>query len=102
MIEKNHRIRALKLTSELWQRFRKNVNPETVRNVIRKAGYSGRAARNNSYTSEVNRRKRLQLKKNMIRRIKLGGMMFFFSDEIKINVLSSSGKVTVWRKKMKS
>ena len=98
MVKNNPRISAPKLTSDMWERFGKKVNPETVRNVIRKAGYNGRAARKKPYISEVNRRKRLQFAKEYVDMNKNCWKDVLFSDETKINVFGSDGKVTVWHK----
>ncbi|GBM16868.1 hypothetical protein AVEN_99760-1 [Araneus ventricosus] len=49
----NPRTSAVKSTLKCKSRFRKSVNPETVRNVLRKHKYHGRLPRRKPYISKV-------------------------------------------------
>ncbi|GBM66485.1 hypothetical protein AVEN_129270-1 [Araneus ventricosus] len=59
----NPRTRAVKLTLKCKCRFRKSVNPETVRNVLRKRKYHGRVPQRKPYISKANRKARLAFAK---------------------------------------
>lgn len=50
---------AVKLCQELQQSFKKKICPQTVRNVLNKAGYNGRVPRRKPFISKVNKAKRL-------------------------------------------
>ncbi|GFV12238.1 transposable element Tcb1 transposase [Trichonephila clavipes] len=54
----NPRTSALKMTLQCKSRFRKSVNPETVRNVSRKHKYHGRVPQRKPYISKANRQAR--------------------------------------------
>ncbi|GFY13277.1 transposable element Tc1 transposase [Trichonephila clavipes] len=59
----NPRSSALKMTSQRKSRFRKSVNPETVRNVLRKHKYHGRVPQRKLYICKENRQARLAFAK---------------------------------------
>ncbi|KAJ4447320.1 hypothetical protein ANN_09324 [Periplaneta americana] len=63
--------------------FNKKVHPETVRCVIRKAGYYGRAARKEPYISKLNRRKRFQFAKVYVNKDNNCRKDVLFTDENK-------------------
>ncbi|GBM65196.1 hypothetical protein AVEN_82374-2-1, partial [Araneus ventricosus] len=54
---------AVKLATETSQIIGRNVSAETVRNVIRQAGYKSRVARKKQFTSLQNQKKRLEFAK---------------------------------------
>ncbi|XP_076168185.1 glyoxylate reductase/hydroxypyruvate reductase-like isoform X2 [Ptiloglossa arizonensis] len=58
-IKENPKISAPKLTNEVETYLGKNVNPETIRRILRKHNFHGRTARNKPLINEKNRRKRL-------------------------------------------
>ncbi|GFY23421.1 transposable element Tc1 transposase [Trichonephila clavipes] len=60
----------------------RSVSAETVRNVIRHAGYSSRVARKKPFISLQNQKKRLEFAKN----------------SSKFNIFGSDGRRTVWQK----
>ncbi|GBM70086.1 hypothetical protein AVEN_131233-1 [Araneus ventricosus] len=59
----NPRTSAVKLTLKCKSRFRKSVNPETARNVLRKHKYHGRVLWRKPYISKANRKARLAFAK---------------------------------------
>ncbi|GBM91396.1 hypothetical protein AVEN_204269-1 [Araneus ventricosus] len=59
----NPRTRTVKLTLKCKCRFRKSVNPETVRNVLKKHKYHGRVPQRKPYISKANRKAALAFAK---------------------------------------
>ncbi|GFV64643.1 HTH_Tnp_Tc3_2 domain-containing protein [Trichonephila clavipes] len=55
----NPRTSAFKMTLQCKSRFGKSVNPETVRNVLRKQKYYDRVPQRKPYISKANRQTRL-------------------------------------------
>ncbi|GFU56353.1 HTH_Tnp_Tc3_2 domain-containing protein [Trichonephila clavipes] len=62
----NPRTSAVKMTLKFKNRFGKSVNPETVRNVLRKHKYQGRVPQRKPYISKANRQGRLAFAKMKI------------------------------------
>ncbi|GFW43715.1 transposable element Tcb1 transposase [Trichonephila clavipes] len=62
-VKKNPKISAPKLTTDVKINFAKSCNPETIRRVLRKAGYHGRNMRRKPLDSKVNRKKRIDFAK---------------------------------------
>ncbi|GFR04575.1 transposable element Tc1 transposase [Trichonephila clavata] len=54
---KNPKISPPKLTADVKNNIEKSCNPETIRRVLRKAGYHGRNMRRKPFVSKVNRKK---------------------------------------------
>ncbi|GFW75649.1 transposable element Tc1 transposase [Trichonephila clavipes] len=71
---------------------------ETVRNVIRHAGYSSRVARKKPFISLQNQKKRLEFAKAHQLKTDNFWKKVIFSDESKFNIFGSDGHRTVWRK----
>ncbi|KAJ8870500.1 hypothetical protein PR048_029523 [Dryococelus australis] len=63
-IKKDPKIGACKLTAQVLNECGKNVHPEPIRRVIRRAGYNGRVPRKKPFTDEANRRKRFKSAKD--------------------------------------
>lgn len=59
-IKLNPRSSAPKLTREVRKDFKKDVNPETIRRVLRRDGLHGRIARKKPFINERNRKRRLE------------------------------------------
>ncbi|GFW76583.1 transposable element Tcb1 transposase [Trichonephila clavipes] len=76
----------------------RSVCSETVRNVIRHAGYSSRVARKKPFISLQNQKKRLEFAKNHQLKTDNFWKKVIFSDESKFNVFGSDCHRTVWRK----
>ncbi|GFU70411.1 transposable element Tcb1 transposase [Trichonephila clavipes] len=75
-----------------------SVSAETVRNVIRHAGYSSRVARKKPFISLQNQNKRLEFAKTHQLKTDNFWKKAIFSDESKFNICGSDGRRTVWRK----
>ena len=56
----NPKTSAVKLTLQCKNRFGKSVNPETVRNILRKHNYRVRVPQIKSYISKENQKARLR------------------------------------------
>ncbi|GFT89370.1 transposable element Tc1 transposase [Trichonephila clavipes] len=76
----------------------RSVSDETVRNVIRHAGYSSRVARKKPFISIQNQKKRLEFAKTHQLKTDNFWKKVMFSDESKFNIFGSDGRRTVWRK----
>lgn len=97
-IKANPRTSVPKLTTEVSGRIGKSISIETVRNVLRKAGFNGRVARKKPFINSVNRHKRLEFAKKYINQDFNFWKKVIFSDESKFNIFGSDGKQIVWRK----
>ncbi|GFT93670.1 transposable element Tcb1 transposase [Trichonephila clavipes] len=75
----------------------RSVSAETVRNVIRHAGYSSRVARRKHFTRLQKQKKPLEFAKNQLKTDNFWKKVIF-SDESKFNIFGSYGRRTVWRK----
>ncbi|GFX55478.1 transposable element Tcb1 transposase [Trichonephila clavipes] len=76
----------------------RSVSAETVRNVIRHAGYSSRVARKKPFISLQNQKKHLEFAKTHQLKTDNFWKKVIFSDESKFNIFGSDGRRTVWRK----
>ncbi|GFX12405.1 transposable element Tcb1 transposase [Trichonephila clavipes] len=76
----------------------RSVSAETVRNVIRHAGYSSRVARKKPFISLQNQKKRLEFTKTHQLNTDNFWKEVIFSDESKFNIFGSDGRRTVRRK----
>ncbi|GFW16686.1 transposable element Tc1 transposase [Trichonephila clavipes] len=74
------------------------VSAETVRRVLRKAGYNGRVARKKPLIGKRNRVKRLKFAKEHILKPQQFWNEVIFSDERKFNIFGSDVRRMVWRK----
>ncbi|GFV99135.1 transposable element Tcb1 transposase [Trichonephila clavipes] len=79
-------------------RFGKSVNPETVRNVLRKHKYYGRVPQRKPYISKANRQDRLTFAKMYVTQPTEYWENIIFVDESKYNIFGSDGKQKVWWK----
>ncbi|GBM21390.1 hypothetical protein AVEN_264824-1 [Araneus ventricosus] len=92
----NPRTRAVKLTLKCKSSFRKSVNPETVRNVLRKHKYHGRVPRRKTYIRKANQNARLAFAKTYVKQPTEFWENVIFVDESKYNIFGSDGKQKVW------
>ncbi|GFW07772.1 transposable element Tc1 transposase [Trichonephila clavipes] len=76
----------------------RSVSAETVRRVLRKAGYNGRVARKKPLIGKRNRVKRMKFTKEHILKSQQFWNEVIFSDESKFNIFGSDGRRMVWRK----
>ncbi|GFT04910.1 transposable element Tc1 transposase [Trichonephila clavipes] len=86
------------MTSQCKSRFRKAVNPETDRNVLRKHKYHGRVPQREPYISKANRQARLAFAKMYVRQPTEYWENIIFVFESKYNIFGSDGKQKVWWK----
>ncbi|GFV49360.1 transposable element Tc1 transposase [Trichonephila clavipes] len=92
------KLSAVKLAAETSRIMDRSVSAETVRNMIRHAGYSSRVARKKPFISLQNQKKRLEFAKT--HQLKTGNFWkkVIFSDESKLNIFGNDGRRPVWRK----
>ncbi|GFT07914.1 transposable element Tc1 transposase [Trichonephila clavipes] len=92
------KLSVVKLAAETSRIMGRSVSAETVRNVIRHAGYSSRVARKKPFISLQNQKKRLEFTKTHQLKTDNFWKEVIFSDESKFNIFGSDGRRTVWRK----
>ncbi|GFY35833.1 transposable element Tcb1 transposase [Trichonephila clavipes] len=86
------KLSAVKLATETSRIMGRSVSAETVRNVIRHAGYSSRVARKKPFISLQNQKKRLEFAKTHQLKIDNFWKKVIFSDEIE----HGGGSVMIW------
>ncbi|GBL75493.1 Transposable element Tcb1 transposase [Araneus ventricosus] len=91
----NPRTSAVKLTLKCKSRFRKSVNPETVRNVLRKLKYYDRLLRRKPYIKKANPKARLAFAQIKVKEPTEFWENVIFVDESKYNNFGSDGKQKV-------
>ncbi|GFU88664.1 HTH_Tnp_Tc3_2 domain-containing protein [Trichonephila clavipes] len=89
---------AVKLAVETSRIMGRSVSAETVRNVIRHAGYSSRVARKKPFIILQNQKKHLEFAKTHQLKTDNFWKKVTFGDESKFNIFGSDGRRTVWRK----
>ncbi|GFX80625.1 transposable element Tcb2 transposase [Trichonephila clavipes] len=97
-IKINPKLNAVKLAAETSRIMGKSVSAETVRNMIRHAGYISRVARKKPFISLQNQKKRLEFAKTHQLKTDNFWKKVIFTDESKFNIFGSDGRRTVWRK----
>ncbi|GFS91503.1 hypothetical protein TNCV_1139391 [Trichonephila clavipes] len=70
----NHDPIPIPLGNRSHNNFANSCNPETIRRVLRKAGYHGPNMRRKSFASKVNRQKRIDFAKEMKSRAEIFGI----------------------------
>ncbi|GFY09625.1 transposable element Tcb1 transposase [Trichonephila clavipes] len=89
------KLSAVKLAAETSRIMGRSVSAETVRNMIRHAGYSSRVARKKPFISLQNQKKHLEFAKTHQLKTDNFWKKVIFS---KFNIFGSDGRRTVWRK----
>ncbi|GFX56055.1 transposable element Tcb2 transposase [Trichonephila clavipes] len=92
------KLSAVKLAAETSGIIGRSVSTETVRNVIRHAGYSSRVAGKKPFISLENQNKRLEIAKTHQLKTDNFWKKVMFSEESKFNICGSDRRRTVWRK----
>ncbi|GFW83678.1 transposable element Tcb2 transposase [Trichonephila clavipes] len=92
------KISAPKIAASTSNTLGRSVSAETVRRVLRKAGYNGRVARKKPLIGKRNRVKRLEFTKEHILKPQQFWNEVIFSDKSKFNILGSDVRRIVWRK----
>ncbi|GFY11551.1 transposable element Tc1 transposase [Trichonephila clavipes] len=107
MRKKNSKISEPKLTTDVKINFAKSCNPETIRRVLREAGYYGRnhmagnhgsVAHKKPHISAVNRQKHLDFANKHVNKPPQFWGKVLFSDESKFCIFGIKGRKLVWRK----
>ncbi|GFV05104.1 transposable element Tc1 transposase [Trichonephila clavipes] len=91
-------VDAPKIAASTSNTLGRSVSAETVRRVLRKAGYNGRVARKKPLIGKRNRVKRLKFAKEHILKPQQFWNEVIFSDESNFNIYGSDGRRMVWRK----
>ncbi|GFX43924.1 transposable element Tc1 transposase [Trichonephila clavipes] len=91
------KISAPKIAASTSNTLGRSVSAETVRRVLRKAGYNGRVARKKPLIGKRNRVKRLKFAKEHILKPQQFWNKVIFSDESKFNIFGSDGHRMVWQ-----
>ncbi|GFX69952.1 transposable element Tcb1 transposase [Trichonephila clavipes] len=98
-IRLNPRLNASQIANDIRERFKKNTSHEdTIRKILKKAGYNGRVARKKPHISAVNRHKRLDLANEHINKPPQFWEKVLFSDECKFCISGIKGRELVWGK----
>lgn len=97
-IRQNPKMSAPKLAAMLERDYGINVVAQTIRNIIKTAGYNGRVSRKKPYVSKVNRQKRLAFAKEHVNKPQSFWDSVIFSDESIFRIFGSGGRVMVWRR----
>ncbi|GFY08730.1 HTH_Tnp_Tc3_2 domain-containing protein [Trichonephila clavipes] len=97
-IKIDSKLSAVKLAAETSRIMGRSVSAETVRNVIRHAGYSSRVARKKPFISIQNQKERLEFAKAHQLKTDNCWKKVIFSDESKFKICGSDVRHTVWRK----
>ncbi|GFT34175.1 transposable element Tc1 transposase [Trichonephila clavipes] len=92
------KISAPKIAASTSNTLGRSVSAETVRRVLRKAGYNGRVAQKKPLIGKRNRVKRLKFAKEHILKPQQFWNEVIFRDESKLNIFGSDGRRMVWRK----
>ncbi|GFX46834.1 transposable element Tc1 transposase [Trichonephila clavipes] len=96
--EVDPKISAPKIAASTSNTLGRSVSAETVRRVLRKAGYNGRVARKKPLIGKRNRVKRLKFTKEHILKPRQFWNEVIFSNKSKFNIFGSDGHRMVWRK----
>ncbi|XP_063977348.1 transposable element Tcb1 transposase [Diachasmimorpha longicaudata] len=89
---------AHQLKLEVEQRYSKVVSDDTIRRILKKAGYDSRVARKKPYISEINRQKRMDFANEYVSKPPEFWNSIIFTDESKFCIFGIKGKKLVWRK----
>ncbi|GFX19797.1 transposable element Tcb1 transposase [Trichonephila clavipes] len=90
--------RPSKLTLREKKEFKKTLHEDTIRKILKKAGYHGRVARKKPHISAVNRQKHLDFANEHVNKPPQFWGKVLFSDESKFCMLGIKGRKLVWRK----
>lgn len=97
-VNENPKISACVIAGNLKSTDGLTVDPQTVRNCLKRNGYNGRVSRKKPYVRKANMKKRLEYALEHIDKDISFWDQVIFSDESKFNIFGSDGRRTVWRK----
>ncbi|GFW09581.1 transposable element Tc1 transposase [Trichonephila clavipes] len=89
---------ASQIANDIRERFKKTLHEDTIRKILKKAGYHGRVARKKTHISAVNRQKRLDFVNEHANKPPQFWEKVLFSDESKFCIFGIKGRKLVWRK----
>ncbi|GFX93000.1 transposable element Tc1 transposase [Trichonephila clavipes] len=92
------KISAPKIAASTSNTLGLSVSAETIRKVLKKAGYNDRVARKKPLIGKRNRVKRLKFAKEHVLKPQQFWNEVIFSDESKFNIFDSDSHRMVWRK----
>lgn len=99
VVRQDNTISAVKLAGLLQNQFQIKITPQSVRNYLRRFGIQSRTPASKPFINNVNRRKRLNFAKRYLNKDFRYWKRVIFSDECKINLKLSDGRVRIWREK---
>ncbi|GFW80604.1 transposable element Tc1 transposase [Trichonephila clavipes] len=79
--------------------FKKTLREDTIRKILKKAGYHGRVTRKKPRISAVNTEKRLDFANEHVNKSPQFWEKVLFSDESKFCMFGLKGRKLVWRKR---
>ena len=97
-MKENRRSSAKTLAKQWSASISKTVTERTTRRRLKSSGYNGRQARKKPFISTKNQKKRIQWAKEMVKKTMTFWKQVVFTDESKIKISGSDGRVFVWRK----
>ena len=98
LVKQDRRATAKSLTREWNKVTQKNVSVTTTRRRLHSLGYNGRQARKKPYISSKNKKKRMEWARVMRKKNLAYWKKVVFTDESKIKISGSDGRVFIWRK----
>ena len=98
LVKENRRSSAKTLAKQWSANISKTVSERTTRRRLKSSGYNGRQARKKPFISTKNQKKRIQWAKEMVKKTMTFWKQVVFTDESKIKISGSDGRVFVWRK----
>ena len=99
-IKLDRRKSALIVKAEIEKELGVIVHANTIRNRLHKIGLYGRVARKTLYVNKINRGKRIAYAKMIIEKPYDYWKHVLWSDESKLNLFISDGKIMMWRSTM--
>lgn len=97
-VKLNPRITAAKIQENVKEKFGKEIHEDTLRKIVKKAGYHSRVARRKPHISETNKKKRMDFANKFISKPPEFWEQVLFSDESKFCIFGIKGRKLVWRK----
>ena len=98
LVKANRRATAKILTKKWNEVTQKKVSEMTTRRRLRSLGYNGRQARKKPYISSKNKKKRVEWARVMRKKNLAYWKKIVFTDESKIKISGSDGRMFVWRR----
>lgn len=97
-IKTDRRKSASAVKSEIEKELGISLHANTIRNRLHEIGFYGRVARKKPLVNKINRAKRIEYAKTMMKMPFDYWKHVLWSDESKFNMFRSDGKTMVWRK----